>query len=293
VSILIDGSTRVIIQGITGREGMFHTKQMVEYGTKVVSGVTPGKGGQRVDGIPVFNTVSEAVGTTGATVSAIFVPPTFAADAIMEAADSGVSLIVCFADGIPTLDMLPVSHYLKKKEVKLIGPNAPGIISPGKCKVGLMAGYIHKEGSVGIVSRSGTLTYEMVYQLTRRGIGQSTCVGIGGDQIIGLSFVDFLELFEQDSNTEAVVLIGEIGGTAEEGAAEYIRKRVTKPVVSFIAGRTAPPGRRMGHAGAIISGGRGTAVEKIRALEEAGVRTVENPADMGEALADVLRGNEG
>ena len=293
MSILIDGSTRVIIQGITGREGMFHTRQMVEYGTKVVSGVTPGKGGQRVDGIPVFNTVSEAVGTTGATVSAIFVPPAFAADAIMEAADSGVSLIVCFADGIPTLDMLTVSHYLKKKEVKLIGPNTPGIISPGKCKVGLMAGYIHKEGSVGIVSRSGTLTYEMVYQLTRRGIGQSTCVGIGGDQIIGLSFVDFLELFEQDSNTEAVVLIGEIGGTAEEGAAEYIRKRVTKPVVSFIAGRTAPPGRRMGHAGAIISGGRGTAVEKIRALEEAGARTVENPADMGEALADVLRGNEG
>ena len=293
MSILIDGSTRVIIQGITGREGMFHTKQMVEYGTKVVSGVTPGKGGQRVDGIPVFNTVSEAVGTTEATVSAIFVPPAFAADAIMEAADSGVSLIVCFADGIPTLDMLTVSHYLKKKEVKLIGPNTPGIISPGKCKVGLMAGYIHKEGSVGIVSRSGTLTYEMVYQLTRRGIGQSTCVGIGGDQIIGLSFVDFLELFEQDSNTEAVVLIGEIGGTAEEGAAEYIRKRVTKPVVSFIAGRTAPPGRRMGHAGAIISGGRGTAVEKIRALEEAGARTVENPADMGEALADVLRGNEG
>ncbi len=293
MSILIDGSTRVIIQGITGREGMFHTRQMVEYGTKVVSGVTPGKGGQRVDGIPVFNTVSEAVGTTGATVSAIFVPPAFAADAIMEAADSGVSLIVCFADGIPTLDMLTVSHYLKKKGVKLIGPNTPGIISPGKCKIGLMAGYIHKEGSVGIVSRSGTLTYEMVYQLTRRGIGQSTCVGIGGDQIIGLSFVDFLELFEQDSNTEAVVLIGEIGGTAEEGAAEYIRKRVTKPVVSFIAGRTAPPGRRMGHAGAIISGGRGMAVEKIRALEEAGARTVENPADMGEALADVLRGNEG
>lgn len=293
MSILIDRSTRVIIQGITGREGMFHTRQMVEYGTKVVSGVTPGKGGQRVDGIPVFNTVSEAVGTTGATVSAIFVPPAFAADAIMEAADSRVSLIVCFTDGIPTLDMLTVSHYLKKKEVKLIGPNTPGIISPGKCKVGLMAGYIHKEGSVGIISRSGTLTYEMVYQLTRRGIGQSTCVGIGGDQIIGLSFVDFLELFEQDSNTEAVILIGEIGGTAEEGAAEYIRKRVTKPVVSFIAGRTAPPGRRMGHAGAIISGGRGTAVEKIRALEEAGARTVENPADMGEALADVLRGNEG
>ena len=293
MSILIDGSTRVIIQGITGREGMFHTRQMVEYGTKVVSGVTPGKGGQRVDGIPVFNTVSEAVGTTGATVSAIFVPPAFAADAIMEAADSGVSLIVCFADGIPTLDMLTVSHYLKKKEVKLIGPNTPGIISPGKCKVGLMAGYIHKEGSVGIVSRSGTLTYEMVYQLTRRGIGQSTCVGIGGDQIIGLSFVDLLELFEGDSDTKAVVLIGEIGGTAEEEAGEFIRESLTKPVIAFIAGRTAPPGRRMGHAGAIISGGRGTAVEKIRYLEEVGVRVVENPADVGEGVAGVLRENEG
>ena len=293
MSILIDGSTRVIVQGITGREGMFHTRQMVEYGTKVVSGVTPGKGGQVMDGIPVFNTVKDAVAATGANVSAVLVPPAFAADAIMEAAESGIPLVVCFTDGIPTLDMMTVYHYVKKRSVRLIGPNTPGIISPGKCKVGLMAGYIHKEGSVGVVSRSGTLTYEMVYQLTRRGIGQSTCVGIGGDQVIGLSFVDFLELFEQDSNTEAVVLIGEIGGTAEEEAAEYIRKRVTKPVVSFIAGRTAPPGRRMGHAGAIISGGRGTAVEKIRALEEAGARTVENPADMGEALADVLRGNEG
>lgn len=293
MSILIDGSTRVIVQGITGREGMFHTRQMVEYGTKVVSGVTPGKGGQVMDGIPVFNTVKDAVAATGANVSAVFVPPAFAADAIMEAAESGIPLVVCFTDGIPTLDMMTVYHYVKKRSVRLIGPNTPGIISPGKCKVGLMARYIHKEGSVGVVSRSGTLTYEMVYQLTRRGIGQSTCVGIGGDQVIGLSFVDFLELFEQDSNTEAVVLIGEIGGTAEEEAAEYIRKRVTKPVVSFIAGRTAPPGRRMGHAGAIISGGRGTAVEKIRALEEAGARTVENPADMGEALADVLSGNKG
>jgi succinyl-CoA synthetase alpha subunit len=293
VSILIDGSTRVIVQGITGREGMFHTRQMVEYGTKVVSGVTPGKGGQVMDGIPVFNTVKDAVAATGANVSAIFVPPAFAADAIMEAAESGIPLVVCFTDGIPTLDMMTVYHYVKKRSVRLIGPNTPGIISPGKCKVGLMAGYIHKEGNVGVVSRSGTLTYEMVYQLTRRGIGQSTCVGIGGDQIIGLSFVDFLELFEQDSNTEAVVLIGEIGGTAEEEAAEYIRQHVTKPVVSFIAGRTAPPGRRMGHAGAIISGGRGTAVEKVRALEEAGARTVENPADMGEALADVLSGNKG
>jgi succinyl-CoA synthetase alpha subunit len=291
VSILIDGSTRVVIQGITGKEGMFHMRQMVEYGTKVVSGVTPGKGGQNVDGIPVFNTMREAVAETGATTSAIFVPPAFAADAIMEAGDSGVSLIVCFTEGIPTLDMLMVSHYLKKREVRLIGPNTPGIISPGKCKVGLMAGYIHHEGSVGVISRSGTLTYEMVYQLTRRGIGQSTCVGIGGDQIIGLSFVDLLELFEGDSDTKAVVLIGEIGGTAEEAAAERIRKRVTKPVVAFIAGRTAPPGKRMGHAGAIISGGRGTAVEKIRFLEEAGVRVVEDPADVGEEVAGVLREN--
>jgi len=289
MSILIDGSTRVVIQGITGKEGQFHMRQMVEYGTRVVSGVTPGKGGQRVDGIPVFNTVREAVGMMGATVSAIFVPPAFAADAIMEAADSGVSLIVCFTEGIPTLDMLTVSHYLKKKGVRLIGPNTPGIISPGKCKVGLMAGYIHQEGSVGVISRSGTLTYEMVYQLTKRGIGQSTCVGIGGDQIIGLSFVDLLELFEGDSDTEAVVLIGEIGGTAEEEAAEFIRKSLTKPVVAFIGGRTAPSGRRMGHAGAIISGGRGTAVEKIRSLDEAGVRVVENPADVGEEVARALR----
>lgn len=290
MSILIDGSTRVVIQGITGKEGQFHMRQMVEYGTRVVSGVTPGKGGQRVDGIPVFNTVREAAGTTGATVSAIFVPPAFAADAIMEAADSEVSLVVCFTEGIPTLDMLMVSHYLKKKGVRLIGPNTPGIISPGKCKVGLMAGYIHQEGNLGVISRSGTLTYEMVYQLTRRGIGQSTCVGIGGDQIIGLSFVDLLELFEGDSDTDAVVLIGEIGGTAEEEAAEFIRKSLTKPVVAFIAGRTAPPGRRMGHAGAIISGGRGTAVEKIHSLDEAGVRVVENPADVGEEVARVLRG---
>ncbi|NIS62948.1 MAG: succinate--CoA ligase subunit alpha [Proteobacteria bacterium] len=292
MSILIDGSTRVVIQGITGKEGQFHMRQMVEYGTRVVSGVTPGKGGQKVDGIPVFNTVREAVGTTGATVSAIFVPPAFAADAIMEAADSGVSLIVCFTEGIPTLDMLTVSHYLKKKGVRLIGPNTPGIISPGKCKVGLMAGYIHQEGNVGVISRSGTLTYEMVYQLTRLGIGQSTCVGIGGDQIIGLSFVDLLEFFEGDSDTEAVVLIGEIGGTAEEEAAEFIRKSLTKPVIAFIAGRTAPPGRRMGHAGAIISGGKGTAEEKIRSLDDAGVRVVENPAGVGEEVARVLGGKK-
>jgi succinyl-CoA synthetase alpha subunit len=290
MSILIDANTKVLLQGITGREGMFHMRQMVEYGTKVVSGVTPGKGGQQVDGVPVFNTVRDAVSATGANVSAIFVPPAFAADAIMEAADSGVSLIVCFTEGIPTLDMISVYHYLRKREVNLIGPNTPGIISPGKCKVGLMAGYIHKEGTVGVISRSGTLTYETVYQLTRRGIGQSTCVGIGGDQIIGLSFVDLLELFEDDSDTEAVILIGEIGGTAEEEAAEYIREHVTKTVFAFIAGRTAPPGRRMGHAGAIISGGKGTAVEKIRSLEEAGVRIVQNPGDIGEEVAKVLGG---
>jgi succinyl-CoA synthetase alpha subunit len=290
MSILIDANSKVLLQGITGREGMFHMRQMVEYGTKVVSGVTPGKGGQQVDGVPVFNTVRDAVSATGANVSAIFVPPAFAADAIMEAADSGVSLIVCFTEGIPTLDMISVYHYLRKREVNLIGPNTPGIISPGKCKVGLMAGYIHKEGTVGVISRSGTLTYETVYQLTRRGIGQSTCVGIGGDQIIGFSFVDLLELFEDDSDTEAVILIGEIGGTAEEEAAEYIREHVTKTVFAFIAGRTAPPGRRMGHAGAIISGGKGTAVEKIRSLEEAGVRIVQNPGDIGEEVAKVLGG---
>jgi succinyl-CoA synthetase alpha subunit len=264
-------------------------RQMVEYGTKVVSGVTPGKGGQNVDGIPVFNTVREAVAETGATTSAIFVPPAFAADAIMEAAESGVSLIVCFTEGIPTLDMITVYHYVQEREVRLVGPNTPGIISPGKCKVGLMAGYIHNEGSVGVISRSGTLTYEVVYQLTRRGIGQSTCVGIGGDQIIGLSFVDLLELFEGDSDTEAVVLIGEIGGTAEEEAAEFIRKSATKPVVAFIAGRTAPPGRRMGHAGAIISGGRGTAVQKIHSLEEAGAHAVEHPGNVGKKVAEVLK----
>jgi len=288
VSILVDRNTRVVIQGITGKEGMFHMGQMVEYGTRVLSGVTPGKGGQRVDGIPIFNTVRDAVSETGANVSAIFVPPGFAADAIMEAADSGVSLIVCFTEGIPTLDMITVYHYVKKRGVRLIGPNTPGIISPGKCKVGLMAGYIHKEGSVGVISRSGTLTYEVVYQLTKRGIGQTTCVGIGGDQIIGLSFVDLLELFEEDSDTEAVVLIGEIGGTAEEEAAEYISRNVTKPVIAFIAGRTAPPSRRMGHAGAIISGGKGGAIEKIQFLEKAGVKVIQSPGDIGGEVEKVL-----
>ncbi len=291
MSILVDRSTGVVIQGITGREGMFHMRQMVEYGTRVLSGVTPGKGGQTVDGIPIFNTVRDAVTETTANVSAIFVPPALAADAIMEAADSGVSLIVCFTEGIPTLDMITVYHYVKKKGVRLIGPNTPGIISPGKCKVGLMAGYIHTEGSVGVISRSGTLTYEVVYQLTRRGIGQATCVGIGGDQIVGLSFVDLLELFEGDSDTEAVILIGEIGGAAEEEAANYITRKVTKPVIAFIAGRTAPPSRRMGHAGAIVSGGKGSAMEKIHFLEKAGVRVIQSPADIGEEVEKVLGRN--
>jgi len=288
MSILVDGKTRVVVQGITGNEGLFHTKQMTEYGTKVVAGVTPGKGGQKIEGIPVFNSVMEAVKETGANGSAIFVPPAFAADAIMEAADSGVSVVVCLTEGIPTLDMVMVRKYLKERGTKLIGPNTPGIISPGKCKIGVMAGYIHRQGNVGIMSRSGTLTYEVVDQLTKKGIGQSTCVGIGGDQIIGLNYVDLLELFEKDPDTEALIMIGEIGGTAEEEAAQFIEKHVKKPVVAFIAGLTAPPGRRMGHAGAIISGGKGTAGEKMEALEKAGVRVVKNPALVGNELSSLL-----
>ncbi len=289
MSILVDEKTKVVVQGITGNEGLFHTKQMTEYGTKVVAGVTPGKGGQKIEGIPVFNSVMEAVKKTGANGSAIFVPPAFAADAIMEAADSGVSVVVCLTEGIPTLDMVMVRKYLKEKGTKLVGPNTPGIISPGKCKIGVMAGYIHRQGNVGIMSRSGTLTYEVVDQLTKKGIGQSTCVGIGGDQIIGLNYVDLLELFEKDPDTEALIMIGEIGGTAEEEAAQFIEKHVKKPVVAFIAGLTAPPGRRMGHAGAIISGGKGTAGEKMEALEKAGVRVVRNPALVGSELKGVLK----
>ena len=289
MSILVDEKTRVVVQGITGNEGLFHTRQMVEYGTKVVAGMTPGKGGQKVDGIPVFNTVAEAVKNTGANASAIFVPPAFAADSILEAADSGVSVIVCLTEGIPTLDMVMVRQYLKEKGSKLVGPNTPGIISPGKCKIGVMAGYIHKPGTVGIMSRSGTLTYEVVDQLTKKGIGQSTCAGIGGDQIIGLDYVDLLEMFEGDSGTEAMIMIGEIGGTAEEEAAQFIQKKVKKPVVAFIAGLTAPPGRRMGHAGAIIAGGKGTAKEKMEALEKAGVRVVRNPALVGEEIQAILK----
>src|SRR3990172_6133921 len=288
MSILVDEKTKVVVKGITGNEGMFHTRQMVEYGTKVVAGMTPGKGGQKVDGIPVFNTVEEAVRKTGANASAIFVPPAFAADAIIEAADAGIPIIVCLTEGIPTLDMVTVRRYLKVKGSKLIGPNTPGIISPGKCKIGVMAGYIHKKGTVGIISRSGTLTYEVVDQLTKRGIGQSTCVGIGGDQIVGLNYVDLLGMFQKDPGTKVIIMIGEIGGTAEEDAARFIEKSVTKPVAAFIAGLTAPSGRRMGHAGAIIAGGKGTAKEKMEALEKAGVRVVRNPALVGETMLGIL-----
>jgi succinyl-CoA synthetase alpha subunit len=289
MSILVDKRTRVVVQGITGNEGLFHTRQMVEYGTKIVAGVTPGKGGQMIDGIPVFNTVAGAIRESGANASALFVPPAFAADAILESADAGIPLVVCLTEGIPTMDMVIVSHHLKEKGSNLVGPNTPGIISPGKCKIGVMAGYIHKPGKVGIISRSGTLTYEVVDQLTKKGIGQSTCIGIGGDQINGLNYVDLLGLFEDDPDTEAVIIIGEIGGTAEEEAAQFIRKNVSKPIVAFIAGLTAPPERRMGHAGAIISGGKGTAKEKMEALEKSGVRVVRNPALIGEEMANVLQ----
>jgi succinyl-CoA synthetase alpha subunit len=288
VSILIDKDTRLLVQGITGREGSFHTRQCVAYGTHVVAGVTPGKGGQSLDGIPVFNTIGEAVDRTGANASLIFVPSPFAADAILESAAAGLGLTVCITEGIPIKDMLKVVPFLKRKNCCLIGPNCPGVISPGRCKAGIMPGQIHKEGSVGVISRSGTLTYEVVYQLTQSGLGQSTCIGIGGDPIIGSSFVDMLKLFDQDPDTQGVVLIGEIGGNDEETAAEYIRDHFSKPVVGFVAGLTAPPGKRMGHAGAIISGSGGTAAEKIAAMGKGGIHVVEHLGELGKEAREVF-----
>lgn len=290
MSILVGNDTRLIVQGITGSEGSFHTSQMVEYGTQVVAGVTPGKGGQRdPNGIPIFNTVAAARDATGANASVIFVPPPFAADAIMEAIAARLDLAVCITEGIPTFDMVSVNAALKQSDTRLIGPNCPGIISPGQCKIGIMPGFIHTPGEVGVISRSGTLTYEAVYQLTGLGIGQSTCIGVGGDPIIGSTFLDLLKLFADDEDTRAIVLIGEIGGTAEEEAAAWIKEtNFTKPVVSFVAGRTAPPGRRMGHAGAIISGGQGTAQSKMEALQAAGIRVCDSPAHIGETVKQVL-----
>ncbi len=289
MSILVDKSTRLIVQGITGREGSFHTAQAVDYGTDVVGGVTPGKGGTKHEGIDVFNSVEEARRNTGANASVIFVPPPYAADAIMESADAGIELVVCITEGVPTFDMIRTMRFLEdRKSTRLIGPNCPGIIAPGKCKIGIMPGHIHREGKVGVVSRSGTLTYEAVGQLTARGIGQSTCIGIGGDPIIGTDFIDAIGLFNADPETEAVVMIGEIGGNAEEDAAAFVKANVRKPIVGFICGQTAPPGRRMGHAGAIIAGGKGTAEEKMKAMQDAGVHVVRSPADMGSAIEEVI-----
>jgi len=288
MSVLVDRNTRLIVQGFTGKEGTFHASQALAYGTKVVGGVTPGKGGSKHLDLPVFDTVEQAVKATGANATVIFVPPPFAADAIMEAADAGLPLAVCISEGIPTLDMVKAWHFLQGKKTRLIGPNCPGIISPGKCKIGIMPGQIHKEGHVGVVSRSGTLTYEAVGQLTKLGIGQSTCIGIGGDPIIGTNFLDALQLFNDDPDTHAIIMIGEIGGNAEETAAAYVKAYVKKPVVGFVAGQTAPPGRRMGHAGAIIAGGSGKASDKIKAMEEAGITVCSSPAEMGEKIQSRL-----
>lgn len=288
MSILVDENTRLFVQAITGSEGSFHTQQMIEYGTRVVGGATPGKGGQKFEGVPVFNTVAEGVEATDANASVIFVPPPFAADAIMEAAAAGLELIVCITEGIPEADMVKAYQYVQARPSRLIGPNCPGIISPGKCKIGIMPGFIHQPGRIGIISRSGTLTYETVGQLSERGLGQSTAIGIGGDPIIGTRFVDALALFKDDAETDAVVMIGEIGGSAEEEAAAYVKEHYDKPVVGFIAGRTAPPGRRMGHAGAIISGGKGTADDKMAVMQDAGIQVCESPAEIGETVDKVV-----
>ena len=288
MSILINKDTKVICQGITGKSGRFHTEHMLEYGTKILAGVTPGKGGSKVCDVPVFDSMKEAVEETGCDTSIIYVPAPFAADAIIEAAEADIKLIICITEGIPTIDVLKVKDYLNTKTARLIGPNCPGIITPGESKIGIMPGYIHAPGAVGVVSRSGTLTYEAVWQLTQRNIGQSTCIGIGGDPVIGTTFIDTLKLFQEDSNTEAIVMIGEIGGSAEEEAAEFIKMEITKPVVSFIAGLTAPAGKRMGHAGAIIAGGKGTVAEKVSCLRNAGVTVVDSPADIGEAVEKVI-----